>query len=115
MTFQVLAWMTTTSKMKNRNQWENCQKFAHKLSENACTWHEVVDQTFHGLSTNLQEQSQKWTQACDRRLAGLISQGNEWNPVFLKITKITLQAKDILRLPITTTLMDICHPENAEL
>ena len=38
-----------------------------------CTCHELEDQTFCGLSTNLQEQSQKWTQACDRRLARLIS------------------------------------------
>ena len=28
-----------------------------------------MDQTFSRLSTNLQEQSQKWTQACDRCLA----------------------------------------------
>ena len=38
-----------------------------------CICHELEDQTFCGLSTNLQEQSQKWTQACDRRLARLIS------------------------------------------
>ena len=41
--------------------------------KHACTWHESEDQTFYGLSTILQEQSQIWTQACDRRLARLIS------------------------------------------
>ena len=28
------------------------------LEINACTWHGLVDQTFHGLSANLHEQSQ---------------------------------------------------------
>ena len=57
-TFQVLAWMTINANRKNLNQLENCQKFARKLSENACTWHELDDLTFHGLSTSLQDQSQ---------------------------------------------------------
>ena len=37
---------------------ESYHKFAHKLLWNACTWHELEDQTITGLSTNLQEQSQ---------------------------------------------------------
>ena len=56
--FQVLAWMITISRKKNLDQLENCQKFAHKLSRNACTWNELGDLIFYGLSTTLQEQSQ---------------------------------------------------------
>ena len=56
--FQVLAWMITNSRRKNLNQLENYPKYAHKLPWSACTWHEFVDQTFLGLSTNLQEQTQ---------------------------------------------------------
>ena len=33
-------------------------KYAHELSGNACIWHELLDLTFYGLSTNLQEQLQ---------------------------------------------------------
>ena len=38
-------------------------------------------------------------------------QGNEWNPLYLKNTKTTLQAKDILRWPITIwfTNLLLCH------
>ena len=38
--FQVPAWMIIMSGRKKSNQLENCQKFARKLSWNACTWHE---------------------------------------------------------------------------
>ena len=55
--FQVHAWMIINSNKKNLNQSENYHKSAHKLFWNACTWHESEDQTFYGLSTNLQEQS----------------------------------------------------------
>ena len=41
--FQVLAWMITKSNRKSLNQLENCLKFAHKSSKNACTWHELED------------------------------------------------------------------------
>ena len=34
-----------------------CQKFAHRLSWNACTWHELDDLTFNGRSTSLLDQS----------------------------------------------------------
>ena len=43
---QVLAWMIANSRRSNLNQLENCQKYAHKLSWNACTWQELVDMTF---------------------------------------------------------------------
>ena len=45
---------------------QNCLK-------KACTWHELEDLTCCGRFTSLQGQSPKWTQACDRRLARLIS------------------------------------------
>ena len=56
--FQVLAWMVINTNRKNLNQSENYDKYAHKMSSCACTWRELGDQTFCGLSTNLQEQSQ---------------------------------------------------------
>ena len=71
--FQVLAWMITNSRRKNLNQLENCQKYAHKLSCNAWNWHGLVDQTFYGLSHKLARAVTKWTQACHRRSARLIS------------------------------------------
>ena len=36
------AVMTTNSKKKNWNPWENCQKYALKLSWNDCIWHTLV-------------------------------------------------------------------------
>ena len=71
--FQALAWTIFNSRKRNLNQLENCQKFAHRVSKNACIWHELVNLTFCGQSTNLLDQSPKWTQACNRRLARLIS------------------------------------------
>ena len=55
---QVFAGLITNSRRKNLNQLENYQKYALKLSWNACTWHELGDQTLYGLSTNLLEPSQ---------------------------------------------------------
>ena len=42
------ALTTINSQKKNWDPLENCQKFALKLSENACIWLSLVDQTFHG-------------------------------------------------------------------
>ena len=56
--FRVLAWMIITSRRRNLNQSENCQKFAHKLYSYDCTWHELVGQTFCGQYTTLLDQSQ---------------------------------------------------------
>ena len=56
--FHVFAWMIINSSRKNSDQLENCQKFAYKLSRNACIWHELDDLTFVDLSTNLRDQSQ---------------------------------------------------------
>ena len=50
--------MITISRRRNWNQLENCQKYAHKLSSHACTWHELVDVMFFGQWTNLLDQSQ---------------------------------------------------------
>ena len=51
------ASMTTTLKKKNWDLLVNCQKYALKLSWNACIWHALEDQTFHGQKTDLHEQS----------------------------------------------------------
>ena len=55
-----LIFVLTITKSKRRN-WKtkvNCQKFAPILSQNACTWHELVDLTFCGQSTNWHDLSQ---------------------------------------------------------
>ena len=70
---QVHAWMITISRMKSLHQLENYQKYARRLSWNAHIWHELVHLTFHGQWTNLFYQSPKWTGACDKRSARLIS------------------------------------------
>ena len=74
--FQLFAWMITNSRSKNLNQFENYQRYGHTLSWNACTWHDVIDQTFYGLSTNLHEQSQNGL-----RLATDVSQ--DWFHTFI--------------------------------
>ena len=56
--FHILVWVIINSNRKKSNLLENYQKFAHKLSWNACTWHELEDLTFYGQSTSLQDQSQ---------------------------------------------------------
>ena len=56
--YRILVWMIINSNRRSWNQLENCQMFARKLSCNPCTWHELVDLTFYGQSTSLQDQSQ---------------------------------------------------------
>ena len=51
------ALMTIISKKKNWNPWENCQKYALRLSWNADIWH-VLDPIFYGQWTNLHDRSQ---------------------------------------------------------
>ena len=62
-------------KMRWAIQLENCQKFAHKLSWNACTWARIGRPDIRWSVNNKHARSvtKKWTQACDRRLARLIS------------------------------------------
>ena len=43
--------------MRNLNQLENGEEYAHKLSWNACIWHEFVGLTFFGQWTHLLVQS----------------------------------------------------------
>ena len=66
------AWMTIILK-KKLDQLENCPQFAHKLFWNVYIWHVLVDLIFYGLWTNLLVRLTKWTKACDKRLARLIS------------------------------------------
>ena len=47
--------MTTTSKRKKWNLFENCHKYALKLFWNACTWHVLEDLIFYGQWTNLHD------------------------------------------------------------
>ena len=70
---QVLAWMITISRKRNLNPLENCLKYVHKLSSNTCSWHELVQLTFYGQVNKLVRPVIKWTGACDRSLARLIS------------------------------------------
>ena len=44
--FQVSVWMIINSRRSSLNQLENCHKYAHKLSSNACTWRGLEDLTF---------------------------------------------------------------------
>ena len=51
------ASMTTTSKKKKWNLWENCHMYALKLFWNASTWHVLEDLIVYGQRTNLQDRS----------------------------------------------------------
>ena len=66
----ILVWMIINSNKTNCIQWENCQKFAHKLFWNACTWQELDDLTSCGPRTSSQDQSEN---GLDKRFARLIS------------------------------------------
>ena len=52
------ASMTTTSKKKKWNLWENCQKYPLKVFWNAHTWHVLDDLIFYGRWINLHDRSQ---------------------------------------------------------
>ena len=71
--FEAFVWMIINSNRKNLSQSENYHKCAHRLSKNACSCHELDDLTFCGFFNKLARAVTKWTQACDRRLARLIS------------------------------------------
>ena len=49
--------MTITSKKKNWNPWENCQKYALILFWNVYIWHVLDDPIFYGQWTNLHDRS----------------------------------------------------------
>ena len=70
--YQLHALTTIISKKNNWNPWENCQKYALRLSWNDYTWHVLEDPIFKGQWKNLTI-DQKWTKACDKRLNRLIS------------------------------------------
>ena len=70
---QLHALMTINSEKKNWDLLENCQKFAHRLFENACIWRALVDSTFLWSVNKFARTITKWTRACDKRLARLIS------------------------------------------
>ena len=64
--FPVLVWTTTKLKKEVRSLLQYC-------IQNSCTWHELVDLTHLWSVNKLARSVTKWTQACDRRLARLIS------------------------------------------
>ena len=65
--------MIISSDRKILNQLENYQKFAHKLSGNAETFTRFGGPGILWSVIKLARAVTKWTQACDRRLARLIS------------------------------------------
>ena len=67
------ASMTITSKRKNWNLKESCQKYALKLFWNACIWHVLEDFDTVWSVNKLARSITKWTRACDKRLSRLIS------------------------------------------
>ena len=67
------AWMITTSRRRSWKRLENCPMCVLKSYWNACTWHALVDQTFYRKVNKLAGAVTKWTRACDKRLARLIS------------------------------------------
>ena len=70
---QLHALMTINSKKKNWDLLENCQKFAHRLFENVCIWRALVDLICLWSVNKFARAITKWTRACDKRLARLIS------------------------------------------
>ena len=56
--YQLLALTTTTSKKKNWNPWENCQKYALKLFWHVYTWHVLDDLKFYGQWISLHDRLQ---------------------------------------------------------
>ena len=80
--FRILVWMIINSNRRNWNQLENCQKFARKLSWNACTWQELDDLTSCGQWTSSQDdQSQNGLKHVTNDYQG-------WLPIF--ITQMTI-------------------------
>ena len=65
--------MTINSKKKNWDLLQNCPQFVHILFWNICTWLVLVDLIFFWSVNKLSRVITKWTKACDKRLARLIS------------------------------------------
>ena len=71
--FHILVWMTINSKKKKKDLLQNCSQFVRKLFWNICTWLVLVDLIFFWSVNKLSRVITKWTKACDKRLARLIS------------------------------------------
>ena len=67
------AWMIINSSRKNSNQWENCHKCAHNLSEKSLYLPRVGRPDISWSVNKFARAVTKWIQPCDRRLARLIS------------------------------------------
>ena len=71
----ILSFSSLFGRSPNQRKWKitvNCQKFAPILYQNACAWHELVDLTFCGQSTNWHDLSQN----------GLKHATDDWNDEF---------------------------------
>ena len=78
--FKSLAWVIMKCQVGGpRIMLENCLKFAHKLSWNACIWHEWDDLTFCGRATSLHDQSQN-------RLRHVTDDWQDWFHTFITHT-----------------------------
>ena len=64
---------TTTNSKKKWDLLEDCLKFAHRLFWNVKIWLVLVDLIFKWAVNKLARAVTKWTKACDKRLARLIS------------------------------------------
>ena len=67
------AWMTINSKKKNWNPWENCQTYAPKSSWNVLYLARIGRHDIVWSVNKLARSTAKWTRACDKRQARLIS------------------------------------------
>ena len=67
------AWTTINSKKKKMDLLENCLKFGPRLFWHVFSWLVLVDLIFLWSVNKLARAVTKWTKACDRRLALLIS------------------------------------------
>ena len=71
--FKSLPGMIINSSRRNSNQLENCQKYSHELSSKTLYLARIVRPEILWSVNKLARAVTKWTQACDRRVARLIS------------------------------------------
>ena len=71
--FQVPAWMITKSRRRSLNQWENYPMYAHKMVLKCLYLARMGRPDILWTVNKLARAVTKWTGACDKRLARLIS------------------------------------------
>ena len=112
------ASMTITSKKKNWNPWENCQKYALKLFWNAYIWHELEGLIFYGQWTNLHDRSQSGpkhvTNAWIDWFHIFITHVNT-NSIVMWVTLPNNADSDCVKIPILREILRIQNPHLEEL